>query len=221
MEELLGALTSHSTLRTYKKGATILYQSEIPREAFIVKKGFVRAYTITSSGDERTVALHTRGDIFPLSWVYGTTKNTLFYYEAGSNTEIAGIPKTQLTTTIERSPTLTTDLLRFTVTDHTALLMRITALEQSNAAEKITLTLYYLLIRHGVERKPGFFTIDIKMTQSMIASLVGITRESTALVITKLKEEAVISYSNFIYVVDRAKLEKLISDDSFKEVSLR
>lgn len=221
MEELLRSLSPHLTLRAYKKGSILLYQSEIPREAFIVKKGFIRAYTITSSGDERTVALHARGDIFPLSWVYGETKNTLFYYEAGSNTEVVCVSKTHLTSMISESPTLMATLLRFTVNEHTALLMRITALEQSNATEKIALTLYYLLIRHGIEKTTGLFTIDIKMTQSMIASLVGLTRESTAVTIAKLKEQDVITYSNFIYVVNRQNLEKLIGEDSFKDISLK
>ena len=167
------------------------------------------------------MALHTRGDIFPVSWVYGETKNTLFYYEAGSDVELACISKNNLASTIAASPELTAKVLRFVVNDHTALLMRITALEQSNAADKIALTLYYLLIRHGVERKPGLFTIDIKMTQSMIASLVGLTRESTAINIAKLKKRGVITYSNFIYVVNRTNLEKLIGEDSFKDVLLK
>ncbi len=221
MEELLHSFGPHTTLRSLKKGSTLLYQSEIPREAYIVRKGFVRAYTITSSGDERTVALHTRGDIFPLSWIYGETKNTLFYYEAGSDVEVTCITKADLTAAIAASSDLTAMLLRFTVNEHTALLMRVTALEQSNAAEKIALTLYYLLIRHGIEKKPGLFTIDIKMTHSLIASMVGLTRESTAVNIAKLKERGVISYSNFIYVVDKVKLEKLIGEDSFKDVSLK
>ena len=221
MEELLRLLSPHATVRSIKKGSTLLYQSEIPREAFIVKKGYIRAYTITSSGDERTIALHTRGDIFPLSWIYGETKNTLFYYEAGSDAEVSCISKTQLTATIASSPELMAWLLRFTVNEQTALLMRITALEQSNATEKIALTLYYLLIRHGIERKPGLYTIDIKMTQSMIASLVGLTRESTAVTIAKLKQRGVITYSNFIYVVNRSNLEKLVGEDNFKNVSLK
>ena len=112
-------------------------------------------------------------------------------------------------------------LLKFTVNEQTALLMRITALEQSNATEKIALTLYYLLIRHGIEKKPGLFTIDIKMTQSMIASLVGLTRESTAVTIAKLKERNVVTYSNFIYVVNRANLEKLVGEDNFKDVTFK
>lgn len=107
------------------------------------------------------------------------------------------------------------------VNDHTALLMHITALEQSNAFDKIALTLYYLLIRHSVEKKPGLYTINIKMTQSMIASLVGLTRESTAMNIAKLKERGIITYSNFIYVVNRPNLEKMIGEDSFKDVLLK
>lgn len=221
MKELLVALEAHTTIRSVKKGSTLLYQSEIPRQAYIVRKGFIRAYTITSSGDERTVALHGKGDIFPLSWIYGETKNTLFYYEAGSDTEVACVTKEALVGAITSSPSLTEKLLRFTVTEQTALLMRITALEQSNAAEKIALTLYYLLIRHGLERQPGLFTIDIKMTQSMIASLVGLTRESTAVNLAKLKEREVITYSNFIYVVHKRNLERFIGEDSFKDVSLR
>ena len=220
MKELVDALGQNITLRTVKKGTTLLYQSEIPRQAFIVRKGFIRAYTITSSGDERIVALHGKGDVFPLSWVYGETKNTLFYYEAGSDSELACVTKDDLVSTISQSPELAAKILKFTVNEHTALLMRITALEQSNAAEKIALTLYYLLIRHGLERQPGLFTLDIKMTQSMIASLVGLTRESTAVNLAKLKERDVITYSNFIYVVNKRNLERFIGEDSFKDVSL-
>ncbi|MCY1378217.1 Crp-like helix-turn-helix domain protein [compost metagenome] len=152
--------------------------------------------------------------------MYGETKNTLFYYEAGSDTELACVTKDTLVSTIARSPELAANILKFTVNEHTALLMRITALEQSNAAEKIALTLYYLLIRHGLERQPGLFTIDIKMTQSMIASLVGLTRESTAVNLAKLKERDVVTYSNFIYVVNKQNLERFIGEDSFKDVSL-
>lgn len=221
MKELLQALDPHITRRSIKKGSTLLYQSEIPREAYIVRRGVIRVYTITSSGDERTVALHTQGDIFPLSWVYGETKSSLFFYEAGSNVELACISRSTLVSSIAASSELTAKLLRFTVNEHTALLMRITALEQSSAVDKIALTLYYLLIRHGIERKPGLFTIDIKMTQSMIASLVGLTRESTAVNIAKLKEREVITYSNFIYVVNRSNLEKFIGEDGFKDVLLK
>ena len=81
MDQLFSQLKPHSTMRLVRKGANILFQGEIPRSALIVRDGIVRAYTITSTGEERVVALYGKGDVFPLTWVLGETTNTLFYYE--------------------------------------------------------------------------------------------------------------------------------------------
>lgn len=220
MDELLKAIQPHATTRFIRKGSILLYQGEIPRQAFMVRKGLIRAYTITSAGEERIVSLHGKGDIFPLSWIYGETANTLFYYEATADTEVLCISKEELLRAVMNKPNLLQDVLKFTINEYTALLLRVTALEQSSAAEKIALTLYYLIIRHGVEKKPGEFTIDIKMTQSMIASLVGLTRESTAVNLKLLKKKKIISYSNFIYVVNKPSLERFVGEDSFKDLNL-
>lgn len=221
MEELLSDIASHSTTRVIKKGATLLYQSEIPHSAFIVRKGIIRAYTVTSSGEERIAALHARNDIFPLSWIYGGTPNTLFYYEALVDSQVVCVPKAALTEAVTSKPALLQIIFRFAINEYTALLLRVTALEQSSAAEKIAMTLYYLLIRHGIERTPGEFTIQLKMTQSMIASLVGLTRESTAVNLKLLQRKHIIHYSNFTYVVNKPNLERFIGEDSFKDVTLR
>lgn len=221
MQELLKALTPHVTPHKVKSGTTLLYQGEIPRHVMVVRRGFIRAYTITSSGDERIVALYTKDDILPFSWVFGETSTTLFYYEAGSDAEVALIPRAVLNETVEKSAVLTQFMMRYIIKEHTAQLMRITALEQSNASEKVAFTLYYMLMRHGVERKPGLYTIDMKLTQSTIAGLVGITRESTAITIAKLKKRGVVSYRNFIYTIDKQKLEQFIGEDTFKDLSLK
>lgn len=220
MDELLRNIQPHATTRFVKKGSILLYQSEIPRNAFLVRRGLIRAYTITSSGEERIVSLHTKGDVFPLSWIYGETTNTLFYYEATADTEVLCVSKDELHRTVMNSPDLLKTVLKSTINEYTALLLRVTALEQSSAAEKIALTLYYLIIRHGVEKKPGDYTVDIKMTQSMIASLVGLTRESTAVNLKLLKKKKIITYSNFIYVVNKPNLERFVGEDSFKDLSL-
>ena len=134
---------------------------------------------------------------------------------------MALVSKAALLETVQSSPAFTQLIMRYTVNEHTAQLMRITALEQSNASEKVAFTLYYLLMRHGVERKEGMYTVDMKLTQSTIAGLVGITRESTAITVAKLKARGVVSYRNFIYVIDKKKLEQFIGEDSFKDISLK
>ncbi len=220
MDELLTAISAHATTRVVRKGATIVYQSEIPRSAFIVKKGLVRAYTISSSGEERIVSLHAKHDVFPMAWIYGETSSTLFYYEATSDCELICVPKDILLQNVMKSPSLLQMMLKYSVNEYTAMLLRITALEQATAAEKIAMTFYYLLVRHGVERKPGEFTINFKMTQSMIASLVGLTRESTAINIKLLQKKQIITYSNFIYIVNKPALERFVGEDGFKDLKL-
>jgi CRP/FNR family transcriptional regulator len=221
MDNLLHSLQSHTLTRFVKKGSILLYQGEIPRTAFIIRRGLVRVYTITTSGEERTIALHGKGDIFPLPWIFGEVTNTLFYYEAMSDAEVVTAPKQYVVEAVMGKPELTAAILKFTINEYTALLLRITALEQSRAAEKIGLTLYYLIFRHSIEKTPGIYTIDIKMTQSMIASLVGLTRESTAVNLKLLKKKGIIQYSKFTYVIDKAKLERFVGEDTFKDLSLK
>lgn len=216
MNDLLSIIRPHTSVRFVKKGTILLYQSEIPRQALIVKEGMVRAYTITNSGEERTVALHGKDDIFPLSWIFGETPSTLFYYEALTDSEILVVPKRELVDAVMGNQDILSTMLRFTMNEYTSLLLRITALEQSSAAEKIALTLYYLIFRHGEQTEPGTYVINIKMTQSMIASLVGLTRESTAVNLKLLKKKGIVTYSNFNYTVNKPNLERFVGEDSFK-----
>jgi len=221
MENLLHSIQPHTLTRFVKKGSILLYQGEIPRTAFIIRRGLVRVYTITTSGEERTIALHGKGDIFPLPWIFGEVTNTLFYYEAMADSEVVTAPKNYILEAVAKDPELTSTILKFSINEYTALLLRITALEQSRAAEKIGLTLYYLIFRHSIEKTPGMYTIDIKMTQSMIASLVGLTRESTAVNLKLLKKKGIIQYSKFTYVIDKVKLERFVGEDTFKDLTLK
>lgn len=216
MSELQSIAARYGTGRSVKKGTILLYQSEIPRSAVMVSRGLIRAYAITSTGEERTIALHDSGDLLPLSWIFGDASTSLFYYDALVDSEVTIIPKSELVGAIAASPDTMQEILALTMNEYTSLLLRITALEQANAAEKIALTLYYLLFRHGKESSPGTYTIRIKLTQSMIASLVGLTRESTAVNLKLLKEKDIIHYSSFTYIINKAQLERFVGEDSFK-----
>lgn len=217
MNELQSLIQKYASTRYVRKGAILLYQSEVPRHAFVIKKGLVRAYAITNTGEERIISLHDAGDMFPLSWIFGKTSNTLFYYDAVVDSEVLTVPKNDFVDAVMKNPAAMSSILAMTMNEFTSLQLRITALEQSSAAEKIALTLYYLIFRHGEEVKPDTYTIHIKMTQSMIASLVGLTRESTAVNLKNLKKKGIVSYSNFTYTINKANLERFVGEDSFKD----
>lgn len=218
MQDIIEVIKPHSLKRFAKKRTILFYQGEVPRHAFIVVSGLIKVYSINPAGEERTVSLHAAGDLFPLPWIFGEASNTLFYYEALSDCELMTIDKTLLVETIEKKPALFRDVFQHVVNNYTGLLLRVTALEQSRAAEKIGFTLYYLLFHYGKERKPGIYDIDLNLTQPMIASLVGLTRETTAINLNLLKRKGIINYSSRRYSIDKSKLERFLGEDSFKDL---
>lgn len=207
-------------MRVVKKGANVLFQGEIPRKAMIVRDGVIRAYTITSGGEERVVALYSKGDILPLTWVLGETSNSLFYYDAVTEARLMTFTKADFHGAINQNPEALQSVLRFVGTQYTALLLRITGLEQSRAIEKIGFTLYYLLFRYGTEKQPGVYVINMKLSQLMISNLVGLTRESSTKNLKVLKDKGIIDYTSSTYTVNKLKLEQFLGEDSFRDLSL-
>ena len=220
MDSLIQQLRPKSTLRVVKKGANVLFQGEVPRRAMVVRDGVIRAYTITSNGEERVVELYSKGDVFPLTWVLGETTTSLFYYDAVTDARLMSVSKEDFGHALTESPDMLRSMLRFVGSQYTAMQLRITGLEQSRAVEKIGFTLYYLLFRYGVEKKAGLPTINIKLSQLMIASLVGLTRESTTKNLKVLKDKGIISYAGSVYTIDKHRLEQFLGEDSFRDLKL-
>lgn len=220
MDEIIRAVKADGSLKTIKKGANVLFQGEIPRMVMIVRSGIVRAYTITSSGEERTVSLYGKNDIFPFSWVMHKTSNSLFYYEAVTDVRIFQVSRQRFTAELDTNPEAARGLLDHSANNYTALMLRITGLEQSRAADKIGFTLYHLVFTHGIEAKDGWYDIDVRLSHSLFASLVGLSRESTAKNLGTLREKGIIRYESFHYRVNKQKLEAFLGEDGFRDLSL-
>jgi len=219
LQDLMLTLAKQGTVRTFKKSSVLLYQGEAPRMAYIIKSGVIKAYTINNAGEEKIVTLHTPYDMFPTPWIFDKSSTTQFYYEAATNCEILTIERPVLRSAI-MSPQQLPVVLQYFINNYTGLLMRVTALEQSRASEKIMFTLYYLLFRYGREVKPGKYQVDVPLTHNATASLVGLTRETTTHELNRLKKLGAIQYSHQIYTVDKERLERLLGEDSFEDIKL-
>lgn len=220
MQRLLPKFTPHGIPRLIRKGTNVLFQGEVPRNVNIIRDGVIREYTIDSNGEERVVALYGKGDIFPLSWALGDTTTTLFYYDAFMDTRLLCLPKQTFLDVAHGDPQIVARLLKYMSNEYTALQLRATGLEQSRALEKIAFTLYYLVFRYGDQVSADEYTIRIRMSQAMLASFVGLTRESTAKNIKTLKEKGVIHYTHSTYTVNKPKLEAFMGEDSFRDMAV-
>jgi len=211
----------YSQLKAYKKGANIFFQGEAPRKGVMVADGVVRSYSITTSGEERTIAFFTKDDILPLSWLMESTTTSLFYYEAVSDVRTFQFSRDDFKKQILEDKTALLAMFNTLSKDHTAAMLRINGLEQSRAEEKVAFTLYYLVFRYGkLSSTSALHEINIQLRHATIAGLVGLSRESTTKILGKLQKQNIIAYKKGIYSVNKTLLENYIGEDSFRDVTL-
>ena len=221
MKDVTRFFETQMTRRTFKKRSVVLYQGEAPRHVYVVLKGVVKVYSLTSAGEEQIINLHTKGSVFSLPWLFGTTSHALYYHEALTDCVLACIDRTLFIEKMSEDTTLQKELLCSLATLYSGSLIHITALEQSRAREKVLTVLYYLCLANGVEFKPGKYKVALHLTHSIIASLSGLTRETAALELSKLKKAGVIKYTTRYYLIDRVGIEKILGEDNFAHVRLQ
>lgn len=204
----------------YKKGDIIIFQGEAPKHAFVVKEGVVKAYNLSVNGDEKPVAFYTEDAIFPGPWVYGAIPSSLYYYEVSSpSATIYTVKREELADFIKKRPELLYNEFQKYITEQLGLSIRLNALQHSRASDKLIYTLHYLAINNGRTIKPKVYEIDLDLTHQDFANLTGLTRETAATELNKLKKSGVIDYSNGSnYTLNLDKLTQLINDQFISDM---
>lgn len=220
-EKLLNFFKS-CPMKSYKKGEIIIFQGEAPRSAFAVKSGVVKAYNLSISGDEKPVKFHTINDAFPGSWIFGKVPSSIYYYEAFTpNVILYYFNKNDYIDLIKQDKELLFGELDRYVSDQLGTSMRLNALQHSRARDKLVYTLHYLTLSHGRQVKEQQMEIVLDLTHQDFANLTGLTRETTATELNKLKSLGVISYSkNSPYTLYLDKLMAMLNDEYISDLKI-
>jgi CRP-like cAMP-binding protein len=213
-------LQSVGVTRQYAKKRTVLFQGEIPRSAMVLQSGLVKVYGITISGDQRTVTLLSAGDIFPVECVFDKSRVSLYYYEALTDCTVLSLPKIEFVAALERDPALKNQVFQSYMAHYTSATMHIYALEHSHAQEKLVYILQYLVARFGEKQSDGLTKIDLRLSHQDIAEMVGLTRETTAVELHRLKDKGLIDYQRFSYFVNVPLLVQATGSDEFENVEV-
>lgn len=218
MNLLLSRLRDVGTPITYRAGDHLFTQGEHPSCAVIILGGSVRAYTLSRDGAELIGYLYGRGSVLPLAWLTDQASSALFYYQAMSDVRAITLSKELLHQIVYEDPELLKEFLHLVSQSQASLLLRVTGLVQPRALEKICYALYFLMFRYGLKRTDDAYEIDLKLTQKMLAHLIGQTRESTAKNLKVLEEAGVVSYTGSTYTVYKHQLELFLGEETFQEL---
>lgn len=204
---------------SFAKGEIIVFQGEAPRSAFVVREGVVKAYNLSVQGDEKPVDFYSSLDIFPIPWAFGRAANAYFYYEAFSDVTLYSVPRGEFVEYLKANPEYTYATLNKFIMNYLGNSMRLNALQHSRASDKLIYTLHYLTLAHGREVGPKQIEISLSLTHQDFANLTGLTRETAATELNKLKTAGVISYGKHTpYQVKLDKLQTILNDQFIADV---
>lgn len=189
----------------------------------MVKKGTVKAYNLSVGGDEKPVAFYSSRAVFPGAWVYGKMSSAIYYYEAFTpEVTLYMVNREAYVEHIKSRPQLLFQELSRYLTSELGMSMRLNALQHSRASDKLLYTLHYLALSHGVVIAPQQIEITLDLTHQDFANLTGLTRETAATELNKLKRQKVITYGKHTpYQLNMARLMQVLNDQYISDLQIK
>ena len=199
-------------LRKFDKDQILLVQDERPRDIFFVKSGFIKGYDINVDGIEQHIWLGAKGDIIPYEWLFNAVDSTQLFYSAFTYLEVYVVNKDELIEFFAKNPDVLLHVAHDLAAKLSELTEKLTATEKPKASEKIIYMLHMLARRFGQESEDGGENtqITVPLTQQDIANLLGLTRETVATELKKLKDKGYVYYDKWQFVVYTDKITELM-----------
>lgn len=212
LEPNLALFVGKYPLRKFKKNQTIMFQGEVPRFVYFLAEGTVKVYNINSSGEEQIISLNTEKDIFPEAWIMDVAPVATYFYEAFTDCEVYTIPKEDLVAELENNQSLSQHMINRLTRLYTGARIHINALEQPRSRDKLMQLLQFLMLKFGTEQN-NWVRVDLKLTHQTLANMVGVTRETIAVELSKLRREGIINYKQQVYNINKKKLIELRNEE--------
>lgn len=200
--------------KQFARGEVILTEDEKPTCAYYIKSGIVKTYNLTSQGQEKPISFDTENQFFPVGWIFGKIRHTQYFYEAFTDCELYCVRREELMQYLKADPLLLYQFTDYLVKRFLHFQMRVNALEQSKAADKVIHTLHYLCVGFGRDVKKNAVQIQLPLTQQDLANFMGLTRETTGIELKKLERAKVIKYLHQRYLVYTDRLDDLLDRKS-------
>jgi len=195
----------------FSRGETIINDFDEPEGVYLIKKGFVKACSISRDGHGNLLFIHEVGEFIPLPWALDGAHTTGLFYEAMSDVTVLRTPKDKLRTAMGNNTWLSQEILKQAVNIITAYTQRIQTLEFRSARGRIIAELIYLAERFGKPQGTGVL-IDVPITHEDIADSINMSRETASRALELLFKEKLVDQEDHLFIVlDLAKLQTALS----------
>jgi CRP/FNR family cyclic AMP-dependent transcriptional regulator len=191
------------SIKSYKKRHTIFQAGEESQFVYYVKKGYVRAYSLSPDGEELTMIIFQPGDFFPL--ISAVKVDKLWYFiESLTDVEIIPVPKKDFLDFLRGREDLLIDMTLMLTARFEGVLTRMEYLVFGTASQKLASIILILAERFG-EKSDSEIFVKAPLTHKDLASLIGITRETTTLILRDFHSADLIAFKNKHLIIKNFK----------------
>jgi CRP-like cAMP-binding protein len=207
----LSKLTTNARIKHYPKNQIVLYSGDAITELHILKKGIVKIYDIDHQGNEKVLHILKPPCIMPLTALQETAKTTEWFYSAVTDCEIYTLARTDAEHKIEADGKLAKLIMdRFANETH-EILVHLSGLSKTDVHGKLIYVLRFLAVYHTRERRGGWRRVTFPIGQQLLADMIGMTRESTAIGTKHLRDMEIIRYPRAMTL--EINLKNLLSNE--------
>ena len=195
LQAFLDSVGTARTVRKYARSAAVFSQGDSANDVFYLQQGSVKLSVLSKTGKEAVVAIFGPGDFFGEGCLAGQPRRMATAAALTASTLLV-VEKPQMLEMLHKEPSLADRFLSH-------MLARNIRIEEDlidqlfNSSEKRLARALLLLARYGKEDQPLRLP---KMSQEMLAEMVGTTRSRINFFMNKFRRLGFIEYNGDIKV---------------------
>lgn len=173
--------------RTYSAESVLLRRGDIVHELLVVKRGWLYASTDLADGRRHIVRTYHAGDIIGLGEL--AVPSASVQLTACTEVCVCPFPKEELGLVFTRAPKLAALLLALSARDQVLLVDHLRAMARMGAKERVLFALLSWLHRLSVTNRSMSDTFALRLNQTQIGDLLGLTNVSVSKALVELESE--------------------------------
>lgn len=201
----LDSFFSNYTKVSFSPGDTVI-TGNTPNGVFYLKQGYIRQFSTTNTGEEILHNIYKPATFFPMTWALADIPNR-YYFEAVTPVTAYRASVEATVEFLQSHPEILFDLTRRLLIGLDAILLRLEHV-QSRAEIKVIYCLTTLARRFSNDPDSQPARVTIRLSQSVLASMAGVTKETFSRHLSSLKKQGLVdSQQGKLIIKDLASLE--------------
>lgn len=195
---------------SYSSNETIINDFDTPMGVFLIKSGFVKAYSVSHAGYGNLLFIHHANEFIPLPWALDGQHVTGLSYIAMSDVTVLRTSKAKLRMAMGHDTWLSQEILKQAVEVIAVYTQRIQTLEFRTARGRIISELLSLSQRFGEKHGKGV-VINAPLTHLDIAESINMTRETASKSLEELFKEGLLDQTDHLFtILDLSQLQEAL-----------